>query len=123
MLLAVLEKRAGFKLAAKDVFLNITGGISLEDPAMDLAVIAAILSSNLDIPIAPGICFAAEVGLSGEIRPVQRIDQRISEAARLGFTAIVVSKHATMGTQQKIKTIAVGKVEEVFRYLFGKNNE
>ncbi|MDC3181761.1 DNA repair protein RadA [Flavobacteriaceae bacterium] len=123
MLLAVLEKRAGFKLASKDVFLNITGGITLEDPAMDLAVIAAILSSNLDIPIAPGICFAAEVGLSGEIRPVQRIDQRISEAARLGFTSIVVSKHATMGTQQKIKTIAVGKVEEVFRYLFGKNNE
>jgi len=92
MLLAVLEKRAGFKLAAKDVFLNITGGISVDDPAIDLAVMAAILSSNADIPLERGVCFAAEVGLAGEIRPVQRIDQRIIEAEKLGFSTIYVSK-------------------------------
>ena len=97
MLLAVLEKRAGFKLAAKDVFLNITGGISVDDPAIDLAVIAAILSSNADIPIEKGVCFAAEVGLAGEIRPVQRIDQRILEAEKLGFNTIYVSKNNKIG--------------------------
>ena len=91
MLLAVLEKRAGFRLGAKDVFLNITGGISVDDPAIDLAVIAAILSSNEDISIARDVCFAAEVGLAGEIRPVTRADQRIMEAEKLGFATILVS--------------------------------
>ena len=93
MLLAVLEKRAGFRLGAKDVFLNITGGISVEDPAIDLAVVAAILSSNEDVAIPKDFCFAAEVGLSGEIRPVQRVEQRILEAEKLGFSTIFVSKY------------------------------
>src|SRR5699024_6810274 len=92
MLLAVLEKRAGFKLGAKDVFLNITGGISVNDPAIDLAVVAAILSSNEDLPLSREVCFAAEVGLAGEIRPVPRIEQRILEAEKLGFSTIVISK-------------------------------
>ena len=119
MLLAVLEKRAGFHLAAKDVFLNITGGISIEDPALDLAVIAAILSSNGDSPIARSICFAAEVGLAGEIRPVQRIDQRISEAAKLGFEQIIVSKHNKMSTKHPgIKVIGLGRIEELVSQLF-----
>jgi len=120
MLLAVLEKRAGFKLGAKDVFLNITGGISVDDPAIDLAVIAAILSSNADIPIQKGICFAAEVGLAGEIRPVQRIDQRILEAEKLGFQTIYVSKNNKMGlkkTQIEIKLAT--RIEEVVSHLFG----
>ena len=99
MLLAVLEKRAGFKLAAKDVFLNITGGISVDDPAIDLAVMIAILSSNFDLSIGKGICFAAEVGLSGEIRPVQRIDQRILEAEKLGFTTIYASSNNNIGVK------------------------
>jgi len=109
MLLAVLEKRAGFKLAAKDVFLNITGGISVDDPAIDLAVIASILSSNFDTPIPKGVCFAAEVGLSGEIRSVQRTDQRILEAEKLGFTSIYVSKSnkiALKNTQIKIRLVS-----------------
>jgi DNA repair protein RadA/Sms len=93
MILAVLEKRAGFRLGTKDVFLNITGGISIDDPAIDLAVVAAILSSNEDIPIEEGFCFAGEVGLSGEIRPVNRVDQRIQEAEKLGFSTIFVSKY------------------------------
>jgi DNA repair protein RadA/Sms len=93
MLLAVLEKRAGFRLGAKDVFLNITGGINVDDPAIDLAVVAAILSSNDDEALAKNYCFAGEVGLSGEIRPVQRVDQRIIEAEKLGFEIIFVSKH------------------------------
>jgi DNA repair protein RadA/Sms len=118
MLLAVLEKRAGFKLGAKDVFLNITGGISIEDPALDLAVIAAILSSNLDRPINKNLCFAAEVGLAGEIRPVQRADQRIHEAEKLGFKSIVVSKHTTINIQPKIKVIQAGRIEEVLKHLF-----
>jgi DNA repair protein RadA/Sms len=88
MLLAVLEKRAGFRLGAKDVFLNITGGITVDDPAIDLAVVASILSSNEDIAVSSDFCFAAEVGLSGEIRPVQRVEQRISEAEKLGFSTI-----------------------------------
>ncbi|NND50811.1 MAG: DNA repair protein RadA, partial [Flavobacteriaceae bacterium] len=94
MLLAILEKRAGFKLGMKDVFLNITGGITVDDPAIDLAVIAAILSSNEDTPIDEKVCFAAELGLSGEIRPVQRVEQRILEAEKLGFSTIVISKHS-----------------------------
>ncbi len=92
MILAVLEKRAGFRLGAKDVFLNVTGGISVDDPAIDLAVVAAILSSNEDIPVGKDFCFAGEVGLSGEIRPVNRVDQRIQEAEKLGFSTIFVSK-------------------------------
>lgn len=120
MLLAVLEKRAGFKLGAKDVFLNITGGISVDDPAIDLAVIAAILSSNEDIPIEKGICFAAEVGLAGEIRPVQRIDQRILEAEKLGFTAIYISKNNKIGLKSsKIEVLLATKIEDVVNGLFG----
>lgn len=119
MLLAVLEKRAGFKLAAKDVFLNITGGISVDDPAIDLAVIAAILSSNGDIPIEKGICFAAEVGLAGEIRPVQRIDQRILEAEKLGFDTIYVSKNNKITLKNpKIQVILIGKIEDIANNLF-----
>ncbi len=120
MLLAVLEKRAGFKLAAKDVFLNITGGISTDDPAIDLAVIAAILSSNEDIPVEKGICFSAEVGLAGEIRPVQRIDQRISEAEKLGFKTIYVSKNNKISVKNsKIAIELVSKIEDVVSSLFG----
>jgi DNA repair protein RadA/Sms len=120
MLLAVLEKRAGFKLGAKDVFLNITGGISIDDPAIDLAVIAAILSSNEDIPIDKGICFAAEVGLAGEIRPVQRIEQRILEAEKLGYTTIIISKNNKIGLKStKIKILLASKIEEVANNLFG----
>jgi len=118
MLLAVLEKRAGFKLGAKDVFLNITGGITIEDPALDLAVIAAVLSSNLDRSITKHTCFAAEVGLAGEIRPVQRIEQRIQEAEKLGFKQIIISKHAKINTQPKIKVIQAGRMEEVLSHLF-----
>jgi DNA repair protein RadA/Sms len=120
MLLAVLEKRAGFKLGAKDVFLNVTGGISVDDPAIDLAVIAAILSSNEDIPIEKGICFAAEVGLAGEIRPVQRVEQRILEAEKLGYTTIIVSKNNKIGLKNtKIKVQLAAKIEDVVRSLFG----
>ena len=120
MLLAVLEKRAGFKLAAKDVFLNITGGISVDDPAIDLAVMAAILSSNADIPIEKGICFAAEIGLAGEIRPVQRVDQRILEAEKLGFSTIFVSKSSKIGLKNpKVEVRLVSKVEDVVAHLFG----
>ncbi|WP_421808555.1 DNA repair protein RadA [Flagellimonas sp.] len=120
MLLAVLEKRAGFKLAAKDVFLNITGGISVDDPAIDLAVMAAILSSNSDIAIEKGVCFAAEVGLAGEIRPVQRVDQRILEAEKLGFSKIFVSKNNKIGLKQSgIQIQKVSKIEDVVGHLFG----
>ncbi len=120
MLLAVLEKRAGFKLGAKDVFLNITGGISVDDPAIDLAVIAAILSSNIDIPIEKGICFAAEIGLAGEIRPVQRVEQRILEAEKLGFSTIYVSKRNKIGLKNtQIEIQLVSKIEDVIRRLFG----
>lgn len=122
MLLAVLEKRCGFRLGIKDVFLNIAGGLRVDDPAIDLAVVCAILSSNEDIPISSKICFAAEVGLSGEIRPVTRVDQRISEAEKLGFEQIFISKYNQKGldTQAfKIKVVTVSKVEEVFQYLFG----
>ncbi|WP_036157230.1 DNA repair protein RadA [Maribacter forsetii] len=119
MLLAVLEKRAGFKLGAKDVFLNITGGISVDDPAIDLAVIAAILSSNEDIPIDKGICFAAEVGLAGEIRPVQRVEQRILEAEKLGYDTIIISKSNKIGLKStKIKILLASKIEEVTNNLF-----
>lgn len=119
MLLAVLEKRVGFKLGAKDVFLNITGGISVDDTAIDLAVVAAILSSNEDQSVSQDFCFAAEVGLSGEIRPVQRIDQRITEAEKLGFKSIFISKYNKInlkGVNIKINEIAT--VEELVGILF-----
>ncbi len=122
MLLAVLEKRHGFRLGVKDVFLNIAGGIRVDDPAIDLAVICAILSSNEDIAIDPKDCFAAEVGLSGEIRPVNRIEQRIAEADKLGFGRIFISKYNTKGLEKmkfNIEIIAVSNVEQVFTKLFG----
>lgn len=120
MILAVLEKRAGFRLGTKDVFLNITGGISIDDPAIDLAVVAAILSSNEDIPIGEGFCFAGEVGLSGEIRPVNRVDQRIQEAEKLGFSTIFVSKYNKISLKNTfIKIRLVSKIEDVASELFG----
>lgn len=122
MLLAVLEKRAGFKLAQKDVFLNIAGGLKVNDPAIDLAVISAVLSSSLDISIEPGVCMAGEVGLSGEIRPVNRIEQRIFEAEKLGFSRILIPYNNLKGFDAikcKIQIIQVKKVEEAFRQLFG----
>ena len=122
MLLAVLEKRSGFKLGSQDVFLNIAGGLKVEDPAIDLAVCASILSSFEDIAIPNTTCFAAEVGLSGEIRAVNRIEQRIGEAAKLGFTEIYISKFNMKGTDIKrygIKVHAVSKLEEVLSGLFG----
>ncbi|NER17095.1 DNA repair protein RadA [Spongiivirga citrea] len=120
MLLAVLEKRAGFRLGAKDVFLNITGGISVDDPAIDLAVVAAILSSNEDIPVEKDVCFAAEVGLSGEIRPVNRVEQRILEAEKLGFTKIFISKYCKLSLKNpQIEIIKVAKIEDVVSWLFG----
>ena len=120
MLLAVLEKRAGFKLAAKDVFLNITGGIKVDDPAIDLAVITSILSSNLDMYVNHQYCFAGEVGLSGEIRPVGRIEQRIKEAEKMGLKKIFISKANKTGLSAKFKIeiVSVGKVEHLFQNLF-----
>ncbi len=120
MLLAVLEKRCGFNLGAKDVFLNITGGMKVDDPALDLGVICAMLSSNADLPIPVGSCFAGEVGLSGEIRPVNRIEQRIDEAAKMGMKQIFVSdRNPINATSKAIRVIQVGKVSEVFAHLFG----
>ena len=120
MILAVLEKRAGFRLGAKDVFLNVTGGISVDDPAIDLAVVAAILSSNEDIPVDKDFCFAGEVGLSGEIRPVNRVDQRIQEAEKLGFSAIFVSKYNKISLKNTlIKVQLVSKIEDIVEELFG----
>ncbi|WP_306566302.1 DNA repair protein RadA [Flavobacterium lindanitolerans] len=120
MILAVLEKRAGFRLGAKDVFLNVTGGISVDDPAIDLAVVASILSSNEDIPVGKDFCFAGEVGLSGEIRPVNRVDQRIQEAEKLGFSTIFVSKYNKITlTNTFIKIRLVSKIEDVVSELFG----
>jgi DNA repair protein RadA/Sms len=121
MLLAVLEKRCGFKIGQKDVFLNLAGGIKVDDPALDLAVVCAILSSNVDMAIEAKSCFAAEVGLSGEIRPVPRVEQRISEAEKLGYKKIFISKYnkGIVASNYKIKIIAVGKIEEVLKDLFG----
>ena len=122
MLLAVLEKRVGFKLAQKDVFLNIAGGIKANDPAMDLAVISAILSSNTDIAIETGICMTGEVGLSGEIRPVNRIEQRISEASKLGFRRMIIPANNIKGEELRkfaIEVVPVRRVEEAFRQIFG----
>ena len=119
MLLAVLEKRAGFALGSKDVFINITGGISIEDPALDLAIIAAILSSYHDSPISQKICFAAEIGLSGEIRPISKIDQRIQEAEKLGFKSIVISKYSKLSIEKKsIGVDKLSKVESLVNFLF-----
>ena len=121
MLLAVLEKRVGFKLAQKDVFLNIAGGLKVNDPALDLAVICAILSSNVDMPVAKGVCMSGEVGLSGEIRPITRIEQRIIEADKLGFSTIYIPKNNLKGigtSRFGIRIVEVAKVEEVFRGLF-----
>ncbi|MAP54037.1 DNA repair protein RadA [Altibacter sp.] len=120
MILAVLEKRAGFKLGAKDVFLNITGGITVDDPAIDLAVVAAVLSSNIDVAIEKTMCFAAEVGLAGEVRPVTRVDQRILEAEKLGFTSIVISKYCKVERKDyAIHILKVSKVHDVVHHLFG----
>ncbi len=121
MLLAVLEKRCGFKLGAKDVFLNMAGGMRVNDPAMDLAVACSILSSNVDLPISPRFCFAAELGLSGEVRPVSRIEQRIGEADRLGFEKIFISKYdakAVESPRHGIRIVPVSVIEEAFRELF-----
>lgn len=122
MLLAVLEKRCGFRLGVKDVFLNITGGIRVEDPAIDLGIVSAIISSHEDLTISSKYCFAAEVGLSGEIRTVNRIEQRISEAERLGFEKIFVSRYAIKGIDTKkfnIEIVPLSKLEELFQQLFG----
>lgn len=122
MLLAVLEKRVGFKLIQKDVFINIAGGIRVTDLAMDLSVIAAVFSSNVDIPIEAGWCMAGEVGLSGEVRSVNRIEQRLAEAEKLGFTDIIIPQYNIQGIAQdkfNIKLHPVRKVEEALRLLFG----
>ena len=120
MLLAVLEKRAGFALGSMDVFINLTGGIHIEDPAMDLSIVAAILSSHHDIALTQKIVFAGEVGLSGEIRPVPKIEQRIQEAARLGFETIITAPHPSLTRpNQSIEWIVFQKIEEVVGYLFG----
>jgi DNA repair protein RadA/Sms len=121
LLLAVLEKRGGFHFGVKDVFLNIAGGLKVEDPSIDLAVLCALLSSYEDIPLASQTCFAGEVGLSGEIRAVNRIEQRIAEAEKLGFEKIFVSKYNQKGltvTTSGIEVVPVGRVEEVYRHLF-----
>jgi len=121
MLLAVLEKRVGFKLAQKDVFLNIAGGMKVADPALDLAVIAAILSSNVDMVVPRGVCLAGEVGLSGEIRPVTRAEQRLREAEKLGMDTIILPRNSLKGvdlSRLSIKVVEVSKVEEAFRHLF-----
>lgn len=121
MLLAILEKRCGFKLGAKDVFLNLAGGLRVNDPAVDLAVACSVLSSNVDIPVSPRVCFAAELGLSGEVRPVSRVEQRIAEADRLGFERVFISKYNARSIDAKryhIEIVAVGVIEEAFRALF-----
>ncbi len=128
LLLAVLEKRGGFHFGVKDVFLNIAGGLKIEDPSIDLAVLCALLSSYEDVPLANHLCFAGEVGLSGEIRAVNRIDQRIAEAEKMGFEKIIVSKYNQPAGRQghkspakqkyNIEVITMGRVEEVYKYLF-----
>ena len=121
MLLAVLEKRVGFKLLQKDVFVNIAGGLRVNDPAIDLAVLAAVLSSNMDIALDEQICITGEVGLAGEIRPVNRIDQRIREAEKLGFKTIIVPKGQKFNTQNlKIQVVEISRVVEACKFLFKK---
>jgi DNA repair protein RadA/Sms len=120
LLLAVLEKRGGFQYGTKDVFLNLAGGLRVEDPSIDLAVVVALLSSYDDLPLPPHICFAGEVGLNGEVRAVNRIEQRISEAARLGFEKIFISRyHAkALGKNQPIEVVTAGRIDEVYRAIF-----
>lgn len=121
LLLAVLEKRGGFQFGLKDVFLNIAGGLKVEDPSIDLAVICALLSSYEDVPVPQHICFAGEVGLNGEIRAVNRVEQRIAEAQKLGFEKIVVSRHNKKGFDSRqfaIEVVALGRVDEVYQLLF-----
>lgn len=121
MLLAVLEKRVGFKLLQKDVFVNIAGGIRVNDPAIDMAVLAAVLSSNMDVALDEQTCITGEVGLAGEIRPVNRIDQRIREAEKLGFKTIIVPKGQKYNTQNlKIKVVEISRVVDAFKFLFKK---
>lgn len=122
MLLAVLEKRCGFRLGMKDVFLNITGGIRIDDPAIDLGLVCSIISSHEDMPLSPHCCFAAEVGLSGEIRAVNRVEQRIAEAEKLGFESLYISRYNRKEldtSRYQIEVIPVGKIEEVIGNLFG----
>jgi DNA repair protein RadA/Sms len=122
MLLAVLEKRCGFRLGVKDVFLNIAGGLKIEDTGVDMALVCAILSSNEDLFIPQNYCFAGEVGLTGEIRPVSKIDQRIAEAEKLGFSKIFVSSYNMKGLENRkweIEIISVTKIEEVLSLIFG----
>ena len=123
MLLAVLEKRGGFKIGAKDVFLNIAGGLRVEDPGLDLAIVAAIMSSYLDMAIPTGTCFAAEIGLSGELRPASRVVQRINEAAKLGYKRIYISSYGPQEDVPKsgIKVHKISRLQEVFSSLFGGN--
>jgi len=121
LLLAVLEKRGGFHFGVKDVFINIAGGLKVEDPSIDLSVVCALLSSYEDVPLNPNICFAGEVGLNGEIRAVNRVEQRIAEAEKLGFEKIIISRFNKKGvdkTQFKIEVVALAHIEEVYRYLF-----
>ena len=121
MLLAVLEKRCGFRLGAKDVFINIAGGVKVSDPAIDLALVTAIMSSNANIPVTGKIAFAGDLSLSGEVRPVNRIDQRISEAEKLGFDKILISKACKEINQRdyQIEVVKVAKIEDSIRAVFG----
>jgi DNA repair protein RadA/Sms len=121
LLLAVLEKKGGFHFGVKDVFLNIAGGLKVEDPSIDLAVLCALLSSYEDVPLPPHVCFAGEVGLSGEVRAVHRVEQRIAEAEKLGFEKIIVSRYGQKSMNKpdhNIEVVALGRVEEVYQYLF-----
>ena len=119
MLLAVLEKKCGFRLGAKDVFLNITGGIKIDDTAIDLAIICSVLSSDQNIPLDMDICFAAEIGLSGELRAVNRMEERILEAEKLGYKQIIISKYSKISNKDfKISITQCGKIEKVFSLLF-----
>ncbi len=123
MLLAVLEKRAGFKIAQKDVFLNIAGGLKVADTATDLGVVSSVISSSTDIPVQDGLCLVGEVGLSGEIRPVSRIEQRVTEAAKLGFQAIVIPKmlRAANWSKAGIRVFEVSRLDEAFNIIFARS--
>ena len=120
MLMAVLEKRAGFKLIARDVFLNVAGGLKISDPATDLAVLVSILSSNLDLAVGPHDCFTGEAGLTGEVRAVSRIEQRVAEAARLGFQRVFIPRgnKGFDAAAFSLEVIKVARVEDVFKRLF-----
>jgi DNA repair protein RadA/Sms len=120
MLLAVIEKRGGMKLSQKDIFLNITGGLKLQDPATDLAIVSAILSSNFDLYIDPKTCFIGEVGLSGEIRPVSRLEDRIKEVEKMGMNTIFISKYSKFKVNKttNYRLLKVGKIQEIIQHLF-----